>query len=171
MELNTHPLKLDLQALLDGLQLSEQIKNSSLKADVVLLPLGRKDAPFAFTRGASELYQVLRDNDVNVEIACDDVNYQEIQLNSKVMRLGKVLLKDVALPIALGVIGNYISDAIKDDELTESVVEFVSPTELNVEIVIVDTLGTRESLSIEYCGDAKDFSEAAKEVEKLWNEH
>lgn len=171
MELNTYTLSLDLQTIFGGMHLSEQVRTSSLNADVVILPLGRKDAPCAFAKGASELYQYLQEQNVNVEIACDDDNYQEIELNSKVLRLGKVLLKDVVLPVTLGVIGNFIYDAIKDDNQAEPVVEFVSPTELNIEIVIVDTLGTRESLSIEYSGDAKDFPEVANEIEKLWNEH
>lgn len=171
MELQTHSLNSDLPTLFAGLNLSNQIATLSQQADVVILPVGQKDAPLAFARGAADLYQYLCGEDVNVEIACNDDNYEEIELNSKVLRLGKILLKSAIIPVALGVIGNYIYDAIKDNEITEPIVEFVSPTELNVEIVIVDSLGIRESLSIEYNGDAKDFPEVANEIEKLWNEH
>lgn len=171
MALRIHSVTSDLQTIYACMNLSEEITTSSLLADAIILPLGRKDAPLAFARGAVDLYQYLRENKLNVEIACDDNNYEEIELNSKVLRLGKILLKGAVLPLAIGIFGNYIYDAIKDEDKVEPIVEFVSPTELNVEIIIVDSLGTRESLSIEYSGDAKDFPEVAKEIEKLWNEH
>lgn len=171
MELQTHPCPYDQQRYFADMKLSEEIMSSLLQADVIILPLGRNDAPFAFTSGAAYLYQYLHNKNVRVEIACDDDNYEEIELNSKVLRLGKILLKSTVLPLTIGIIGNYIYDAIKDEEKKEPIVEFVLPTELNVEIIIVDSLGTRESLSIEYNGEAKDFPEVAKEIEKLWNEH
>ena len=94
------------------------------------------------------MYQYLCDNGVKTEILCDDENFEEIELNSKVIRLGKILLKSAMLPIALSVLANFVTDAIKTDKKDDSFVEFVSPAELNVEIEVVDSLGTKESLTI-----------------------
>lgn len=171
MELQVHTFHTDLLSLMAAINLSNEVKQSSLDADVLIMPVGHKGAPFAFARGACDLYRYLCDNGIKTEILCDDENFEEIELNSKVIRLGKILLKSTVLSIALGVLANFVTDAIKRDKKDDSVVEFVSPAELNVLIEVVDSLGTKESLTIEYKGDAKDFPTISAEIEKLWNEH
>lgn len=171
MGLQVHTSHTDLPSMMAAINLSDEVKQLSLDADVLIMPVGHKGAPFAFARGACDLYQYLCDNGVKTEILCDDENFEEIELNSKVIRLGKILLKSAVLPIALSVLGNFVTDAIKTDKKDDSFVEFVSPAELNIEIEVVDSLGTKESLTIEYKGDAKDFPAISAEIEKLWNEH
>lgn len=171
MNIQTRPTNLNLRAFCIEIGLPEQISNSVVQADIVLLPVGRKGAPYAFARGASDLFIFFREHNVSVEIACADDNFEEIELNSRVLRLGKIVLKDVILPVALSILSSYIYDVTKDDEVKQPIVEFVSPTQVSVEIVIVDSMAVRKSLSIEYNGDAKNFAEVAKEIENLWNEH
>lgn len=171
MGLKVHTFHTDLLSMMDAINLSDEVKQSSLDADVLIMPVGHKGAPFAFARCASDLYQYLCDNGVKTEILCDDENFEEIELNSKVIRLGKILVKSAVLPIALSVLANYVTDAIKTDKKDDQLVEFVSPAELNVEIEVVDSLGAKETITIEYKGYAKDFPAISAEIEKLWNEH
>ena len=52
---------------------------------------------------------------MKIEILVDDDKYEEIELNSHVMRLGKIIVKDLALPLFISVLGAYIYENTRND--------------------------------------------------------
>ena len=52
MGLRVHTSHTDLPSMMAAINLSDEVKQSSLDADVLIMPVGHKGAPFAFARGA-----------------------------------------------------------------------------------------------------------------------
>ena len=101
----------------------------------------------------------------------DDDKYEEIEFNSHVMRLGKIIVKDLALPLFISVLGAYIYENTRNDFDTDEVVEFVAPTEVEFEMEVIDSLQQRKSMTFKFKGEAKEFTVAAEEIKKIWDEH
>ena len=87
------------------------------------------------------------------------------------MRLGKIIVKDLALPLFISVLGAYIYENTCNDLDTDEVVEFVAPTEVEFEMEVTDSLQQRKSMTFKFKGEAKEFTAAAEEIKKNWDEH
>lgn len=153
--------------------LPEDLKTSVMAADILIVPSMMPAHPKAFMTGTMDLYAVLKAQmGDKVEICISDDNYEEIELNSRILRLGLFCVKDVALPIFFGVLSSYIYDRqIKDPEPVEVTVEmpeYQKPATVSFTIVVEDSLGKKKEF--QYEGPAADYKKVAAEIQKMWNE-
>lgn len=153
--------------------LPEDLKESVMAADVLIVPSMMPAKPKAFMTGTMDLYAVLKAQmGDKIEICIADDDYEEIELNSRTLRLGRFCVKDVALPLFVGVLSAFIYDRlIKEPEPVEVTVEmpeFQQPATVSFTIAVEDSLGKKKEF--QYEGPAADYKEVAAEIEKLWNE-
>lgn len=152
--------------------LPEDLRQNVMAADVLIVPSMIQDQPKAFMVGTMDLYALLKSHlGDKMEICIADEDYEEIELNSRTLRLGSFLVVSVALPLFLNLVGNYIYD-----RLTESgpvvkevdVPEYQQPATVSFTITVEDTLGKKKEL--QYEDPAADYKKVAAEIQKMWNE-
>ena len=152
--------------------LPEGLKASVMAADVLIVPSMMTDSPKAFMVGTMDLYAILKAQlGDRMEICIADDDYEEIELNSRTLRLGRFVVLSVALPLFLNIIGNYIYDRITEPKPVETdmdVPEYQQPATVSFTIAVEDSLGKKKEF--QYEGPAADYKEVAAEIEKLWNE-
>ena len=152
--------------------LPEGLKASVMAADVLIVPSMMSGQPKAFMVGTMDMYAILKAQlGDRMEICISDEDYEEIELNSRTLRLGRFIVKKVALPLFLSVLGAYIHDRIKEPESVEVTVEmpeYQQPAAVSFTIAVEDSLGKKKEF--QYEGPASDYKEVAAEIEKLWNE-
>lgn len=152
--------------------LPEELKETVMDADVLIVPSLIQNQPKAFMVGTMDLYAVLKAQmGDKMEICIADDDYEEIELNSRILCLGRFCVKQVALPLFLSVLGAYIYDRLKEPEPVEVTVElpeYQQPATVSFTIAVEDTLGKKKEF--QYEGPAADYKQVAAEIEKLWNE-
>ena len=85
-------------------ELPESIKSSALSADILIVPSMMPKQPMAFMSGTMELFAYLQTQvGDRVEICIKEDDYVEIELNSRKIRLGKFIVKDIALSLFIRV--------------------------------------------------------------------
>lgn len=153
-------------------RLPEKLRQNVLAADVLIVPSMLKDQPKAFMVGTMDLYAILKKNlGDRIEICIADEDYEEIELNSRTLRLGSFMVVSVALPLFLNLVGNYIYDRLTEpDPIAKEVdvPEFQQPATVSFTITVEDTLGKKKEF--QYEGPAADYKIVAAEIQKLWNE-
>lgn len=152
--------------------LPESMKRNALSADILIVPSMMSKQPLAFMSGTTDLFAYLQSQvGDRVEICIDEEKYVEIELNSRKIRLGKILLKDIALPLFLSILGGYIANQCSRPAAPETVFEvqeFQKPVEVEFSITVEDSTGRRKEFK--YDGPAADYKEVSDEILKLWNE-
>lgn len=152
--------------------LPEDLKASVMAADVLIVPSMVADSPKAFMVGTMDLYAILKAQlGDQMEICIADNDYEEIELNSRTLRLGRFVVFSVALPFFLNIIGNYVYDRIKEPKSTETgidVPEYQQPATISFTIAVEDSMGKKKEF--QYEGPAADYKAVAAEIENLWNE-
>lgn len=152
--------------------LPEDLKASVMAADVLIVPSMMADSLKAFMVGTMDLYAIIKAQlGDRMEICIADDDYEEIELNSRTLRLGRFVVLSVALPLFLNIIGNYIYDRITELKPVESdidVPEYQQPATISFTIAVEDSMGKKKEF--QYEGPAADYKEVAAEIEKLWNE-
>ena len=152
--------------------LPEDLKASVMAADVLIVPSMVADSPKAFMVGTMDIYAILKARlGDRMEICVADDDYEEIELNSRALRLGRFCVKEVALPLFLSVLGAYVYDRVKEPEPVEVTVEmpeYQQPATVSFTIAVEDSMGKKKEF--QYEGPAADYKAVAAEIEKLWNE-
>ena len=153
-------------------RLPEKLRQNVLAADVLIVPSMLQDQPKAFMVGTMDLYAILKKNlGDRIEICIADEDYEEIELNSRALRLGSFMVVSVALPLFLNLVGNYIYDRLTEPgpiAKEVDVPEFQQPATVSFTITVEDTLGKKKEF--QYEGPAADYKIVAAEIQKLWNE-
>ncbi len=153
-------------------RLPEKLRQNVLAADVLIVPSMLQNQPKAFVVGTMDLYAILKKNlGDRIEICIADEDYEEIELNSRTLRLGSFMVVSVALPLFLNLVGNYIYDRLTEpDPIAKEVdvPEFQQPATVSFTITVEDTLGKKKEF--QYEGPAADYKIVAAEIQKLWNE-
>ena len=153
-------------------ELPESIESVVLSADILIVPSMMSKQPMAFMSGTMELFAYLQSQVGNrVEICIGEDDYVEIELNSRKIRLGKFILKDIALPLFLSILGGYIANQCNRPAVPETVIEvqeFQKPVEVEFSITVEDSTGRRKEFQFE--GPAADYKEVSDEILKLWDE-
>lgn len=153
-------------------ELPESMRSSVLSADILIVPSMMPKRPLAFMSGTTDLFAYLQSQvGDRVEICIDEEKYVEIELNSRKIRLGKILLKDLVLPLFLSILGGYIANRCDRSAVPETVPEvqeFQKPVEVEFSITVEDSTGRRKEFK--YDGPAADYKEVSDEILKLWNE-
>lgn len=152
--------------------LPNELRNSVLTADVLIVPSLMVNQPKAFMVGTMDMLAAFKTQFGNkVEICISDDDYIEIELNSRTLRLGKIIVKSIVLPLFLGVLGNYISYKLfesKPEAVEIEAPEFQQPATVSFTITVEDSIGKRKEF--QYEGPISDYKEISKEIERLWNE-
>lgn len=148
-------------------EFAQQISNTP----IVLLPDIQRDDVIAFAVGIQDFYDYCKSQSADIDI-CAEENVIEIELCSRKIRIGKILVRDVVLPLALSLLANYVYDACKSDidvQPTAIEQEYQAPPQVSFTIAVEDSCRVvRKEYS--YDGPAKDIQEVTQHVEKLWNE-
>lgn len=102
--------------------LSETTKHLMVGAEVLIAPEeGFRDYPIpVFPRNTLEIFDFLKEG-INVEVAIDDEQFQEVALNSRVHKIGKYIVNAAVLPVFFGLITNYIYDKLKHEDPKDQV--------------------------------------------------
>ncbi len=152
-----------LASLIGKVRISDTVKDSVNKAAVILYPLvGFRDIkPPPFPVGTDGLFVHLKKNlpaDLPVEVCINDEDYHELTLHADLSRLGIIIVKYVALPVVLGVLGSYIYDKLKGQPSGQA--------EISFSIIMADD---KENLTkqFDYEGPAKDFETIADEIKGI----
>jgi hypothetical protein len=153
-------------------ELPEELKANVMAADVLIVPSMIQDQPKAFMVGTMDLYALLKSHlGDKMEICIADEDYEEIELNSRTLRLGRFMVKSVALSLFLNVVGNYIYDRLTEPNPVAKevdVLEYQQPATVSFTITVEDTLGKKKEF--QYEGPAADYKKVAAEIQKMWNE-
>jgi len=129
------------------------------RVDVIIVPeenFRGHETPL-FPSNMMELYDALKEH-LNVEAAINDEDYREVSLNSKKHRIGKFVVVMLAAPLFVTVLGNYISERLKNEDPKD---------EIEVEIIVNGDNG--KSKSIKYQGTARHFDKVAETVKDIVN--
>ena len=96
--------------------------------------------------------------------------YEELELNSRTVRLGRFIVKSFVLPLFLGIIGNYIYDKIREPDTVrdDDKPEYQKPVDVTFTIAVEDSTGKKKEF--QYEGPASDYKAIAEEIERFWNE-
>ncbi len=152
--------------------LPEDLRQNVMAADVLIVPSMIQDQPKAFMVGTMDLYALLKSHlGDKMEICIADEDYEEIELNSRTLRLGSFLVVSVALPLFLNLVGNYIYDRLTEPGPVVKEVdvpEYQQPATVSFTITVEDTLGKKKEF--QYEGPAADYKKVAAEIQKMWNE-
>ena len=151
--------------------LPENLRDSVMSADILIVPSMMSKHPTAFMSGTMELFAYLQSHVANrVEICIGDEDYEEMELDSRKIRLGKIVIKDIALPLFLSILGGYIANQCNKPAMPETIEtkEFQKPVEISFSIAVEDSTGRRKEF--QYDGSVDDYKEVSDEILKLWNE-
>lgn len=136
-------------------------KDPALKdANMLLIPYCnyRPGIEYCFGEYSEEFLSYVRENEnerIKVDIAISDERYQAMEMHSLLLDIGIFLVKDIILPVALGVLSNYVFSKVNSmHEKKENV---------NVRVEIIAQEPNGRSKAIRYDGPASGF-DAVKEA-------
>ena len=176
--------------MIDGLSFSEVqfniedwIKRVSLtqdnasdvrEADVVFLPIAHRDVDYSFYQGTVDFFHYCKQNfDGQIAICINDSDYNELELNSKDIRLGRFSIKKGFLTFFLSVLGSYCANQLtpinEPVPVDQPVIEYMNPPKVSFTLSVVDSAGVTAK-EIKYEGLASDIDDVIKEVETLWKD-
>lgn len=131
------------------------------KANLLLLPYeGFKTTKGpVFPEQTMEFYKFIKNYDSNKligDICISDEDYAELELHADLITLSNMIVTMGVLPIATGLIANYLYQKIKEYHKTD--------LKVVVNITVVDG---DKSKSISYEGDAEKFEETLKTAKEF----
>lgn len=166
------------QEWIERMQLSDDIAASAIKADVLVVPSNYVNRPLAFPVSTMDFYSLIKNQmGDSVEICVNEVDCEEIELNSHTLRLPTLKVKDYILPFVIGFMVNFVYDRtaappqpdLKADVNVEVIIpEYQKPTEMDFTIEVEDSVGN--SKAFHYNGSAADFKAASDEIIRMWDE-
>jgi len=156
----------------DMLDLPEKLETSVIAANVLIVPSMIPAQPKAFVGGTLHLFAFLQSQlGEDVEICIRNEEYEELKLNSRIVRLGRFIVNSITLPLFLGILGTYIYDRIRVPQTVEggdNLPEYQQPADISFTIAVEDSTGKKKEF--QYEGPASDYKAIAGEIERLWNE-
>ena len=158
----------------DEMTLSDELRQSVLSSQLVLIPEGYKGNPKAFTNYAIDFYQYCKHIDnLSIEICCNDDEFTQFELCSVKVRLDKILsVSSISGVILWSVVSGYIKDAIdsvfRTEPAEEQVVDspsFQSEPECSFSVIIRDSTG--KYIEVKYDGPVSGMEEAGEQIKKI----
>lgn len=163
---------LSLEQYIEVLQPKAELIPAMNAASVVFVPAGIPYNPAAFPVGILDFYQYCKQAMGDDIAYCSTPNMQTIELCSSQLRLGKFLVKDVALPIFLGLIVNYTSYKMQnhvESEPAKIETQYLEEPSVSFTVTVVDSADVK-SKTYSYEGPVSGIQEAGNTVEKLWQD-
>lgn len=158
----------------DEMALSDELRQSVLSSQLVLIPEGYKGNPKAFTNYANDFYQYCkRIDNLSIEICCNDDEFTQFELCSVKVRLDKIFsVSSISGVILWSVLSGYIKDAIdsvfRTEPAKEQVVDspsFQSEPECSFSVIIRDSTG--KYFEVKYDGPVSGMEEAGEQIKKI----
>lgn len=157
----------------EEMSVSETVKQSVMSSQLVLLPMGYRDCPKAFTSYTGDFYNYCKRIGLSIEICCNEEDYQQLELCSVKVRLGKILAPSAISGVLIwNIVSGYIKESIdtivKDEVATEQVVEtpaYQSEPECSFSVIINDTTG--KQIEVKYDGPVSGMEEAGDQIKKI----
>jgi hypothetical protein len=99
-------------------ELDEETRRRVCDADIVIVPEGDdyQGKGIYFPEGTTELYHFLLSQNVSVEVAAEDADFKELARHFDLYILGEFVLKDVALPIFIGLLLKHLENRFLNRE-------------------------------------------------------
>ena len=141
--------------------------DSTIKdANLLLIPYQniREGIEYCFTEYAEEFLGYINQSGekaVKADIAITDDKYQVLEMHSLLLDIGKIILVNGVLPIALNLLSNFIYDKIKKLHEEKKNVE--------VRVEIISQSEDSGSKSIRYVGPASEFESIKESVKEITN--
>lgn len=158
----------------EEMALPDDLRQSVMSSQLVLIPEGYKDNPKAFTNYANDFYQYCKHIDnLSIEICCNDDDFTQFELCSVKVRLGKIIsASSISGVILWSVVSGYIKDAIdsafRTEQAEEQVVDspsFQSEPECSFSVIICDSTG--KYIEVKYDGPVSGMEEAGEQIKKI----
>lgn len=148
------------EKIINDLNMPEGLAESIESANILLLP-NKYDLfdEIAFPEGTIEFFDFIRespDKDTQVEILADDETFQLLQLHSSAVELAQIILVSGILPIALGLITNYMYDLLKKRNQND--------VDVKVDIICEDKKGNKR---LKYEGPVSGLKAAFDEFNRV----
>jgi len=171
-----------------------ELKKALLKASILIVPfenLRETSNPYLFPVGTENILKYFKDNLPEkqlIDICISNELYQEFAFYSDYKRLGNFVIKEVAVPIFVGIMSAYVYDRFIKEDNTKPQIEiidkstnitinndistltdkkYLEPTHITFSVTVVDSIGNSKKISFE--GPATDIDkalESLKEYEK-----
>ncbi|WP_167612446.1 hypothetical protein [Maribellus sediminis] len=162
---------------------SAEIKEDLNKASILFLPFigQRRENEATFPSGTEAIYSYFKekiDKEFSVDICIADELYQELALHSNYKRLGKFIVKSVALPVFLAVLSSYVYDTIIkptneahqvyiENTDKESPKKYLEIPEVKFTIIVEDS--SKVTKEFNYEGPANQVENITESIKKLWD--
>lgn len=162
-----------LEIWCEEMSVSDDIKQSVMSSQLVLLPMGYRDSPMAFTNHTVDFYNYCKHKGLSIEICCNEEEFTQLELCSFKVRLGKILAPSTISGILIwNIVSGYIKESIdtivKDEVATEQVVEtpaFQSEPDCSFSVIVRDTTGNY--IEVKYDGPVSGMEEAGDQIKKI----
>lgn len=105
--------------------ISDSTKALISKSDILIVPIidFRDGSGPTFERGTETIFNFFKENlpeGYLIEICIDESNYSELSINSKVKRIGKIIIREAAVPVFVGLLTVALQNIIFEDEKPQS---------------------------------------------------
>jgi hypothetical protein len=174
---------------------SNDTRNSLRQASILLIPtIGfRNNNEPTFPSGTEEFLAYFKEklpDNLIIDICVDDDKYLELALHSDYKRIGKFLVRTVALSVFLNVFSSYIYDKVVKEEEGKPAIQIINnidnsthdtvivnpsnaapkkylqPSKVKFTITVVDSSGV--SKDFHYEGPAKDVKQVTDQIKEFW---
>jgi hypothetical protein len=190
MELKITDATENFRTWLEKSYIDIELKNELSNVSILIVPFEnlRDSIGPVFPTGTDYLLQYFQKHlpqEISIDICISDSDYQTFEFNNHYRRIGKFVIKSVAIPIFVGIISSYIYDKyIKSDEsepqiqvidnssntttinhigiLTDK--QYLEPTHIDLSVTVESIDGT--SKTIEYEGPATEFETVLKALKE-----
>ena len=136
-------------------------------ANVILVPREefRGESIRAFPQGTEAFFDHLTDaaatDGISVDLAIDDDEYVELALHSDTLRLATIVVSSTVLPVALGVVANFVTDWLRKK---------LRPEDCRIETEIVVTRGDElKAVRFRYAGPADEGLKSVATEMRQWS--
>lgn len=130
----------------------------------LIVPSGYPDSPNSFDSSAVDIFQYLKGNNFDIDILSTPGTFSIVELNSNLIRLGKFAVKDIVIPVFVGLMINYLSSRCDTTQVVDD-----EPVKLSMSIEVCDSTNMKVYRQINFEGSADDFNEMASNIEDIIN--
>ena len=134
-------------------------------SEAIIVPTGYPQSPEAFDTTVTELLRYFKSKQFDIEIMSSPETFSTIELNSNVIRLGKMAVKDIALPVLVSILSSFIYDNYIATPSVDS-----DPVKLKICIEVCDSSDMRVNRRIDFEGTPEQFDEMKSNISDLLKE-
>jgi len=178
---------------------SDDLRSILQEKSILLVPeIGFRDRDIpVFPVGTENLLEYFQKNapaNYSIDICVNEDLYAELSLHHDYIRLGRFLVKEIALPVFIGLLTAYITEnyikhedskpkvEIIDNSTHQTIInppaeskpsiekappkKYLAPPKLKFSVTIVDSNGA--SKEYHYDGPVKNVKEVTEEIKTLW---